>query len=131
MYRDFIERFTGDARAQTRMRGHGVVGDAQIDWRGLITFKRSFTDAVPRNREKNFAESGIDGFHGRSRFADPDSVVVEGREELKGRHILIANGARPVPLDIPGQEHAITSEQFLELDVLPARAAAVEGGADR
>src|SRR5262249_48212224 len=81
-----------------------------------------FTDEVPRNREKKFAESGIDAFHGRARFAGPDSVVVEGHEELKGRHILIANGARPVRLDIPGQEHAITSEQFLELDVLPARA---------
>src|SRR5262249_3183035 len=46
----------------------------------------------------------------------------------KGRHILIANGARPVPLDIPGQEHAITSEQFLELDVLPARVVLVGGG---
>jgi glutathione reductase (NADPH) len=114
--------------AQTRMRGHGVVGDAQIDWRGLITFKRSFTDEVPRNREKKFAENGIDAFHGRARFAGPDSVVVEGHEELKGRHILIANGARPVTLDIPGQEHAITSEQFLELEVLPARVVLVGGG---
>src|SRR5215510_13742134 len=94
--------------SQTRMRGHGVVGDAQIDWRSLITFKRSFTDKVPRNREKGFAESGIDAFHGRARFAGPDSVDVEGRQELRGRHILIAAGARPVPLDIPGQEHAIT-----------------------
>ena len=114
--------------AQTRMRGHGVVGDAQIDWRGLITFKRSFTDEVPRDREKKFAESGIDAFHGRSRFACPDSVVVEGHKELKGRYILIANGARPVPLNIPGQEHAITSEQFLELDVLPARVVLGGGG---
>jgi glutathione reductase (NADPH) len=114
--------------AQTRMRGHGVVGDAQIDWRSLITFKRSFTDGVPRNRERRFAESGIDAFHGRARFAGPDSVVVDSQRELNGRHILIATGARPVPLDIPGQEHAITSEQFLELDALPARVALVGGG---
>jgi glutathione reductase (NADPH) len=114
--------------AQTRMRGHGVVGDAQIDWRSLITFKRSFTDAVPRNREKGFAESGIEAFHGRARFAGPDSVVVDGHGELRGRHILIATGARPAPLDIPGQQHAITSEQFLQLDALPAHVALVGGG---
>jgi glutathione reductase (NADPH) len=110
------------------MRGHGVVGDAQIDWRSLITFKRSFTDGVPRNREKRFAESGVDAFHGRARFAGPDSIVVDSCRELRGRHILIAAGARPVPLGIPGEEHAMTSEQFLELDALPARVALVGGG---
>ena len=114
--------------AQSRMRGHGVVGDAQIDWRSLITFKRSFTDGVPRNREKRFAESGVDAFHGRARFAGPDSIVVDSCRELRGRHILIAAGARPVPMGIPGEEHAMTSEQFLELDALPARVALVGGG---
>src|SRR5258708_5404137 len=114
--------------AQARMRGHGVVGEAHVDWRNLIKFKRGFTDEVPHNREKRFAESGIDAFHGRARFASPDSVVVDGHEELKGRHILIAAGARPVPLNIPGQEHAITSERFLELEALPARLVLVGGG---
>src|SRR5215471_7766497 len=64
--------------AQSRMHGRGIVGEAQIDWRSLITFKRSFTDEVPRNREKAFAGSGIDAFRGRARFAGPDCVVVEG-----------------------------------------------------
>src|SRR5215831_12482420 len=114
--------------AQDRMRGHGVVGEARIDWRNLIEFKRSFTDNVPHNREKRFAQNGIAAFHGLARFAAPDSVVVEGRHELKARHILIATGARPVPLDVPGQEHAVTSEQFLELDALPARMVLVGGG---
>jgi hypothetical protein len=50
--------------AETRMRGHGVTGEARIDWRDLMMFKRSFTDAVPRNLEKYFAENGIDAFHG-------------------------------------------------------------------
>src|SRR5207302_6266676 len=29
-----------------RMRRHGVVGDAKINWRDLIAFKRTFTDPV-------------------------------------------------------------------------------------
>ena len=113
--------------AQTRMRGHGVTGEARIDWRDLMMFKRSFTDAVPRNRERDFAENGIDAFHGLARFTGQDVVAVEGRE-LKARYILIAAGARPIPLDIPGQEHAVTSEGFLELDRLPARIVLVGGG---
>jgi glutathione reductase (NADPH) len=113
--------------AQTRMRGHGIIGEARIDWPNLMMFKRSFTDAVPRNRERDFAENGIDAFHGLARFTGPDVVVVEG-QELRARHILIAAGARPVPLKIPGQEHAITSDRFLELDALPARIVLVGGG---
>src|SRR5258708_39505871 len=113
--------------AETRMGGHGVTGEARIDWRDLMMFKRSFTDAVPRNLERDFAENGIDAFHGLARFTGRDAVVAEGRE-FKARYILIAAGARPIPLDIPGQEHAVTSDVFLELDRLPARIVLVGGG---
>ena len=71
-----------------------------------MMFKRSFTDAVPRNRERDFVENGIDAFHGLARFTGQDVVAIEG-VELKARYMLIAAGARPVPLDIPGQEHAV------------------------
>ena len=113
--------------AKTRMRGHGVGGEARIDWRDLMMFKRSFTDAVPRNRERDFAENGIDAFRGLARFTSRDVVAVGGLE-LKARYILIAAGARPVPLNIPGQEHAVTSEGFLDLDRLPPRLVLVGGG---
>jgi glutathione reductase (NADPH) len=114
--------------AHARMRGHGVVGEARIDWGNLIEFKRSFTDNVPHNREKSFANSGIAAFHGLARFTAQDAVAVEGHHELRARHILIATGARPVPLEIPGEEHAVTSERFLELDALPASMFLVGGG---
>jgi glutathione reductase (NADPH) len=113
--------------AQTRMRGHGGAGEARIDWCNLMMFKRSFTDAVPRLRERGFAASGIDAFHGLARFAGPDVVVVEG-QNLRARRILIATGTRPVRLNIPGEEHAMTSERFLELDALPPRIVLVGGG---
>ena len=90
-------------------------------------FKRNFTDAVPHNLEKDFAENGIDAFHGVARFAGRDVIVIDGRE-FKARYILIAAGARPIPLEIPGQEHAIASDGFLELDRLPARIVLVGGG---
>jgi glutathione reductase (NADPH) len=80
--------------AETRMRGHGVTGEARIDWRDLMMFKRSFTDAVPRNLEKDFAENGIDAFHGVARFAGRNVVVAEGRE-FKARYILIAARCAP------------------------------------
>jgi glutathione reductase (NADPH) len=110
-----------------RMHRRGVTGELRIDWKELIAFKRTFTDPVPREREESFAKQGIDAFHGMARFQGPDTVVVEGRA-LKGRNIVIAAGARPVPLDFPGGEHAITSDAFMELVALPKRIVMVGGG---
>jgi glutathione reductase (NADPH) len=110
-----------------RMNGRGVVGEPCINWKELIAFKRTFTDPVPKKREESFAKQGIDAFHGMARFDGPDTVLVEGRV-LKGRNIVIAAGARPVPLDFPGGEHAITSDAFMELEDLPKRIVMVGGG---
>jgi glutathione reductase (NADPH) len=110
-----------------RMHGRGVVGDMHINWKELIAFKRTFTDPVPKKREESFAKQGIDAFHGMARFGGPDTVLVEGHA-LKGRNIVIATGARPVPLGFPGAEHAITSDAFMELEHLPDRIVMVGGG---
>ena len=110
-----------------RMHRRGVVGELRIDWKELIAFRRTFTDPVPKKREESFAKQGIDAFHGMARFGSPDTVIVEGRA-IKGRNIVIAAGARPVPLDFPGGEHAITSDAFMELEDLPKRIVMVGGG---
>src|SRR5205823_11915212 len=103
-----------------RMHRRGVVGELRINWKELIAFKRTFTDPVPKKREESFAKQGIDAFHGMARFSGQDTVLVEGHS-LKGRHIVIATGARPVPLGFPGAEHVITSDAFMELEHLPDR----------
>jgi glutathione reductase (NADPH) len=110
-----------------RMHGRGIAGELHVDWKELIAFKRSFTDPVPKKREEGFASQGIDAFHGIARFTGPDTLTVEGYP-LKGHHILIASGARPVPLQFPGAEHAITSDAFMELEHLPERIVMVGGG---
>ena len=113
--------------AASRMRGHGIEGSPRVNWRELMAFKRSFTDPIPHKQEQRYTEKGIDAFHGLARFTGPDTVAVEG-QELKARYILLASGARPVSLHIPGEEHVITSDRFLELDALPASIALVGGG---
>src|SRR5712691_3991814 len=110
-----------------RMQGRGVTGAPSIDWRELMRFKRTFTEPVPAMMGRTFANKGIDTYHGRARFLDARSVAVEDKE-LESRFILIAVGAIPVRLGIPGEEHLITSTEFLELDKLPKRIVLVGGG---
>jgi glutathione reductase (NADPH) len=98
-----------------------------VDWPALMDFKRSFTDPVPEAREEAFAEAGIEALRGSARFVRPDAIAVDG-QTLTARHIVIATGAKPAPLPIPGLEYLTTSDEFLELDSLPDRLLMLGGG---
>lgn len=110
-----------------RLRPHGVAGDARIDWPELMAFKRGFTDPVPARVEAGFREKGIDAFHGQARFVARNALTIAD-ERIEARHVLIATGAKPRPLDIPGEEHVATSDDFLALDALPRRIVLIGGG---
>ncbi|MCA1604938.1 MAG: FAD-dependent oxidoreductase, partial [Acidobacteria bacterium] len=111
-----------------RMNANGISSkEAKIDWPSLMRFKKTFTDPVPENREKEYAKAGIAALHGRTRFLDQTSLQV-GEDKLTGRFVLIAAGAKPAMLGISGEIHLTTSDQFLELERLPQRIIFVGGG---
>jgi glutathione reductase (NADPH) len=113
--------------AARRLRAHGIRGDASLDWRSLMQFKRSFTDAYPERKERALHDAGIEVVHGHARFTGPSTIRVGGRL-LDARYVLIASGARPRPLRFPGAELLITSDDFLELESLPPTIIFVGGG---
>lgn len=111
-----------------RMRGRGVAGEnLALDWPALMRFKHTFTDPVPEDREKRFREAGIASFHGIAKFVDPRAIRV-GDQVLTSRYIVIAAGARPRTLKIPGEGYLTTSEEFLQLEALPKSVLFVGGG---
>mgnify|MGYP001282617510 CR=1 FL=1 len=110
-----------------RMSANGVTNPISIDWPALMKFKRTFTDPVPATRERAYRDAGIATFHGRARCVGRETISVDG-ETLHAKHIAIAAGARPEPLHVPGEEHLVTSDQFLELDALPREIIFVGGG---
>src|SRR5262249_54351034 len=110
------------------MAGKGVrAPNLSIDWPELMRFKRSETDPAPQVFTEGYARQGIETFRGRAQFVGPTAVAIDG-DQLIGRHVLIAAGARPAPLPFPGAEHLVASEGFLELEALPRRIAFVGGG---
>jgi len=111
-----------------RMHGNGIGGgEPSIKWDELIKFKRTFTEPVSPRKEESFAKNGIDAYHGRAKFCGSRSIEVGG-EVLEGRFIVIAVGAVPMRLGIPGEELLITSTEFLELDKLPKKIVLLGGG---
>src|SRR6266404_6883963 len=111
-----------------RMQDKGVqVQQTRIDWPELMRFKRTFTEPVPKQTEQWMHESGIATFHGRARFVGPAAIRV-GDDVLETANVVVAAGAKPVDLNIPGADHALISEQFLELDNLAGRIVFIGGG---
>jgi len=71
--------------------------------------------------------AGVEIHRARAEVLDPHSVRVGGRT-VTAKHILVATGSWPVVPQIPGREHAITSNEAFHLERLPRRALVVGGG---
>ncbi|WP_028571297.1 dihydrolipoyl dehydrogenase family protein [Desulfonatronum lacustre] len=109
------------------LHGQGVTGESRLDWPSLMRFKRDFTDAVPQGTEQGFLDAGMRTAHGLATFVGPRRLRI-GEEEHEAGHIVIAAGAVPRKLKIPGDEVLLDSDVFLELDALPESIAFVGGG---
>lgn len=110
-----------------RMRRNGVAGDVRLEWPPLLAFKRTFTDPVPEKMEHRYRDRSIDTYHGRARFTGRTTLDVDGRA-IEARHVLLATGAEPVKLGIPGEQHLVDNEGFMASENLPRRIVLVGGG---
>jgi len=73
----------------------------------------AYTETLTNHDVKIFKE--------RAEFAGPNSVTLASGKTVTADKILIATGARPLMPDIPGIEHAISSNETFHLEKLPAR----------
>jgi len=71
---------------------------------------------------------GVQIFKERAVLTGANSVRLQSGRELSAGKILIATGARPLMPDIPGVEHAISSNETFHLEQIPERIVIVGGG---
>jgi glutathione reductase (NADPH) len=71
--------------------------------------------------------AGVEILRGRATVRGPHEVEINGKK-ITAKHILVATGSWPVLPQIPGREHAITSNEAFHLERLPQRALVVGGG---
>jgi len=109
------------------LAGKGLKSQTSVDWAEMIAFKRTFTDTMPGRVEGGLEKAGITVMHGEARFAGRDTVEVNGKT-LSAKHFHIATGARPMTLNIAGEDLLATSTDFLELPERPDRIVFVGGG---
>jgi glutathione reductase (NADPH) len=107
--------------------GYGwTVAPPVHDWAALIAAKNREIDRLEGVYRKLLADSGVALLEGRGRLVDPHTVEVNGKR-YTAANILVATGAHPVMPAIPGIEHAITSNEALDLPSLPRRIVIVGG----
>ena len=70
----------------------------------------------------------VEIFRERAVITGPNSVRLASGKEISAGKILIATGARPQMLDVPGIEHAISSNETFHLEKIPERIVIVGGG---
>jgi len=109
-------------------KGYGwSAGEPVFDWPTLIANKNREIERLNGIYRRLLADSGTQLLEGHARLLGGSQVEVDG-QRYSARHILIATGGWPQVPDIPGVEHAITSNEAFYLEQLPQRVLVVGGG---
>lgn len=109
------------------LAGRGIEQAPRGAWAQALREKTDFTSAVPHRTVAGFRDAGIDFLEGQARFLDGGALAV-GDLRVEARFFIVATGARPMPLPFAGAEQLLTSDAWLDLEVLPERIVYVGGG---
>ncbi|MBM86263.1 MAG: glutathione-disulfide reductase [Rhodospirillaceae bacterium] len=108
--------------------GYGwKTGRIDHDWTRLIETKNKELDRLHGIYVNLLENAGVRRYHGRGTVVDPHTVAV-GDKCLTADRILIAVGGWPTMPDVPGINHAITSNEALDLRERPDRIVVVGSG---
>jgi len=109
--------------------GWSGLGAANFDWKTFITAKDIEIARLSGIYVTNLQRAGADLVHARAVLKDAHTVEIVGKNQtVSADKILIATGGRPVKPDLPGAEHAITSDEAFHLETLPKSILIVGGG---
>lgn len=116
----------------------GQIADAQaygwtvhaggFDWPAFRGKLHAELDRLEGVYRRLLANSGVETFDTRASVADAHTVELASGGTKTAKHILIATGGWPVLPDLPGAEHALTSNEIFHLDELPRSILIVGGG---
>ena len=103
------------------------LGEADFDWATLIANKDREINRLNGIYRNLLVNSGVTLIEGHAKITGPNEVEVNGQRHT-AKHILIATGGWPQIPEIPGHEHAISSNEAFFLKELPKRVLVVGGG---
>ncbi|QXG49914.1 glutathione-disulfide reductase [Pseudomonas viridiflava] len=103
------------------------LGKASFDWPTLIANKDREINRLNGIYRKLLVDSGVTLHEGHAKIVGAQKVKING-QIYSAERILIATGGWPLIPDVPGREHAISSNEAFFLKELPKRIVVVGGG---
>ena len=98
-----------------------------FDWSRLVERRENYIRNIHTYYRGHLKGLGIDEITGDASFVDGHTVAVDA-QRYTARQIAIATGTKPRLPEVPGVEHAITSDGFFALERQPARVAIAGSG---
>ena len=103
------------------------LGKVSFDWPTLVANKDKEIDRLNGIYINLLDTGGVRRYDGRARLRDAHTVEI-GDQAVTTERILLATGGTPTFPDIPGINHAISSNEAFHLDYLPEHITIVGGG---
>ena len=108
-----------------------TAGEVTADFAALKTRKEEVVETLRNGVHSLLQKTGVTWYAGTGTITAPDTVTVSGEEEitLRTKRILIATGAKPVQLPVPGADgRNVLSSDTLLADPRPFASLAIIGG---
>jgi glutathione reductase (NADPH) len=111
-------------------KGYGwTIEGASFNWPQFLAEKDKEIARLSGIYVRNLQNAGVELAHGKAHLLDAHTVEIDKLGTRTAGKILIATGGRPWnPADLPGVEHAITSNEAFHLAELPKRITIFGGG---
>jgi glutathione reductase (NADPH) len=99
-----------------------------LDWERFRGLRQGYIDAIEQRYATRLAEASVQVLRQAGRFVAADTIELQDGSRLQAAQIVIATGARPRRLALPGFELGMVSDDIFALRAMPRRIAVVGGG---
>ncbi len=117
--------------ARHRFPSLGVlVGEPTLDFSAVAAWKDGVVAQMTGGIAALFKANGVAWVQGEGRFTSPNTLAVEGGEEIRFRSAIVATGSAPIRPPVPGLEspRCVDSTGLLAQVEVPRRLAILGGG---
>jgi dihydrolipoyl dehydrogenase len=106
------------------------VGQATLDFGTVVSWKDAVVDQMTGGVAMLFKANGVEWVKGTGRFTGPNTIAVEGAEEVTFRSAIVATGSFPIRPPIPGLDspRCVDSTGLLAQTEVPRRLVILGGG---
>jgi dihydrolipoamide dehydrogenase len=106
------------------------VGEAKLDFAAANAWKAGVVQQMTSGIASLFKANGVEWVKGGGRFTDPNTIAVEGGEDVKFQSAIVATGSYPIrpPIDGIDLQRCVSSTGLLAQERVPGRLVILGGG---